>query len=171
MFIHDIIKIQYINEGYLPNYPYHMITDREMFDAFLLEDEGYFAVNYPLLDGVLTEPYRDLKAGIKNCIDAYLNDDISIPAWVYSYMLGNTISVNSDTFDIMYLYELLGIETSQSDIFGSEVQVACYKISKEWLSKLPVKYGSRPATIFGEPHVVKSLRLASVNVLSTEGGA
>ena len=33
--IHDIIKIKYINLGYLPNYPYHMISDREMFDAFI----------------------------------------------------------------------------------------------------------------------------------------
>lgn len=169
MFIHDIIKIQYINEGYLPNYPYHMITDREMFDAFLQPREGYFDVNYPLLDGVLFEPYTQLKAGIKSCIDAYLTDGTAVPSWVYSYMLGNTFSVNSDTYDIMYLYELLGIETSQSDLFGSEVQMACYRVSKEWLSKLPVKYGSRPATMFGEPHVIKSLRLASVNVLDTGG--
>ena len=169
MFIHDIIKIQYINEGYLPNYPYHMITDKEMFDAFLLTDEGYFDVNYPLLDGLLAEPYRELKAGIKECIDAYLTNGTEIPSWVYSYMLGNTTSINSDTYDIMYLYELLNIETSQSDIFGSEVQVACYKVSKEWLSKLPAKYGSRPASIFGEPHVIKSLRLASVNVSDTGG--
>jgi hypothetical protein len=33
--IHDIIKIKYTRLGYLPNYPYHLISDAEMFDAFI----------------------------------------------------------------------------------------------------------------------------------------
>ena len=33
--IHDIIKIKYTRLGYLPNYPYHLISDEEMFDAFI----------------------------------------------------------------------------------------------------------------------------------------
>lgn len=169
MFIHDIIKIQYINEGYLPNYPYHMITDKEMFQAFLLEDEGYFAVNYPLLDPDLQEDYDALLEGIKVCIRAYMVDKIDIPSWVYSYMLGNTFSVNSDTHDIMYLYELTNLTTTQPDIFSADLQDECLKISKEWLSKLPAKYGSRPATMFGEPHVIKSRRLAAVNVIDSGG--
>lgn len=169
MFIHDLIKIQYINEGYLPNYPYHMITDKEMFDAFLLEDEGYFAVNYPLLDMSLQEEYDALIAGIKACIDAYQEDGTEIPSWVYSYMLGNTFSVNSDMLDIMYLYDLLHLSPDQKDIFGKDLQSQCLEVSQDWLSKLPAKYGSRPATMFGEPHVIKSLRLDAVNILDTGG--
>ena len=38
MFIHDLIKIKYIREGYLPNYPYHMISDEEVFNAFINPD-------------------------------------------------------------------------------------------------------------------------------------
>lgn len=34
-YIHDIIKILYVREGYLPNYPYHLISDGEMAYAFL----------------------------------------------------------------------------------------------------------------------------------------
>ena len=169
MFIHDIIKIQYINEGYLPNYPYHMITDKEMFDAFLLKDEGYFAVNYPLLNDSLQDEYNALLDGIKSCISSYLDEGTTIPSWVYSYMLGNTFSVNSEVYDIMYLYELLNLESDQTDIFSAELQDQCYRVSTEWLSKLPAKYGSRPATMFGEPHIIKSLRLASVNVLDSGG--
>ena len=33
--IHDIIKIKYTRLGYLPNYPYHLISDEEMFNAFI----------------------------------------------------------------------------------------------------------------------------------------
>lgn len=33
-FIHDIIKIKYIREGYLSNIPYHLVSDEEMFYAF-----------------------------------------------------------------------------------------------------------------------------------------
>src|SRR5574343_441788 len=36
MFIHDIIKMEYVRQGYLPNFPYHLISDQEMFDAFIV---------------------------------------------------------------------------------------------------------------------------------------
>ena len=40
--IHDAIKIKYIELGYLPDTPYHLISDAEMCDAFLHRDtEGY----------------------------------------------------------------------------------------------------------------------------------
>ena len=165
MFIHDLIKIKYINEGYLPDYPYHMITDAEMFDAFLLADEGYFAVNYPLLDDSLEAEYVSLFNGIRNRIQLHKKAGASIPAWIYSYMLGNVIGPESDALDIMYLYELAGVQPEIVDAFSADIQSTCLQISQEWLSKLPAKYGSRPAALFGEPHVIKSLRLASVDVL------
>ena len=164
MFIHDIIKIIYVNEGYLPNYPYHMITDKEMFDAFLLPDEGYFAVNYPLLDADLQDAYQALHDCLLEKIRAYLENGDPVPSWVYSYMLGGTISVNSDSLDIDYLYDLLHIEPELVTVFESDLQEQCYNVSRDWLQKLPVKYEDRPATMFGEPHVIKSLRLQQVSL-------
>ena len=35
MFVHDIIKINYTRQGYLPYYPYHLISDEEMFEGFM----------------------------------------------------------------------------------------------------------------------------------------
>ena len=31
----DYIKIKYSQEGYLPNYPYHLLSDKECMNAFL----------------------------------------------------------------------------------------------------------------------------------------
>ena len=84
-------------------------------------------------------------------------------------MLGNVISVDSDVHDIMYLYSLLNLEPDVQEVFGEDLQRACYEVSSAWLSKLPVKYGSRPATLFGEAHVIKSLRLSAANVLEMGG--
>ena len=139
------------------------------FDAFLQEDGGFFAINYPLLDDDLQEDYNLLFSGITECIQAHITDGVDIPSWVYSYMLGNTLSIYSDSADIAYLYELLGLPTEVYDTFGADLQPACLEVSKEWLSKLPAKYGSRPATLFGEPHVIKSLRLAAANAFELGG--
>lgn len=49
--IHDLIKIQYIRQGYLPNIPYHLISDIEMLDAFLagVPSGGFMPNNYDIL--------------------------------------------------------------------------------------------------------------------------
>lgn len=39
--VHDLIKIKYVREGYLPNYPYHLISDSEMCDAFINNELNY----------------------------------------------------------------------------------------------------------------------------------
>ena len=38
MLVHDVIKIRLVEDGYLPNYPYHMMSDREMIAAFMGTD-------------------------------------------------------------------------------------------------------------------------------------
>ena len=59
MFIHDFIKIMYTDMGYLPNYPYYLISDEEMFDAFLRDDQGFFNDYYPCpADNLQTEYER-----------------------------------------------------------------------------------------------------------------
>lgn len=165
MFTYDLIKIKYIDEGYLPNYPYRMITDKEMIDAFIRED-GYFSDNYPCLDENLRDSYNKLIDAINYHLNEYLTNGTAIPSWVVSYMMGFTISVNSDEREIDNLYTLLNLSHTGSQAeFGSKLFNECYTVSKEWVKKLPSKYSNRPATMFGEPHVVKSLRLEDVNVL------
>lgn len=160
-FIHDVIKRQYVYEGYLPNYPYHLISDKEMFDAFM-GDGGYFSTNYPesfvSSDSTLLNAYNQLKSNISTYIDNYLSDptNIAIPDWVYSYMMGVVISPTSNTRDIHDLLVLMG-EDNLDDIFTVQASLTCLSISKEWINKLPMS--DRVPTMFGEPHVIKSLRL------------
>ena len=170
MFLHDVIKIQYTNMGYLPGYPYHLISDEEMFNAFL-KTEGFFDDYYPCPgDSLLTE-YEALKSGIAEKITAYMLKEIEeLPSWIYSYMLNEVISFSSSPEDISYLYSLTGIEPPLSAIeFSEELAQACYDTSLKWLQKQPAKYSDRPVAIFGEPHVIKSLRLDQVNILSATG--
>jgi len=167
MFIHDIIKINYVNEGYLPNYPYHMITDREMFDAFL-EPDGYFEVNYPCVNDELLNEYGSLLDEIRSRIDSFLTDGTELPKWVYSYMLGHTTSINSDMRDIQDLYDLSGVtQDNVVAVFNAELSAKCYEISCEWIKKQTGTDSARVATMFGEPHVLKSLRLAHADILAT----
>ena len=165
-FVHDIIKRQYVYEGYLPNYPYHLISDKEMFDAFINNDVNYFDNNYPgdlIPSGSeLSEVYNSLVLGIKSCIADFMDNEVPIPNWVYSYMLGASISVNSDSKDIHDLLVLLHTD-NMNDVFTLEAASKCYQVSKDWIDGLPVEDSSykRPYTIFGEPCVIKSLRLGS----------
>lgn len=174
--IHDTIKINLIREGYLPNYPYHLISDEEMCDAFLSDNNtGYFFDYYPLIDQSLKVPYDNIVKAIRY----YLNeckkpevDEYRFPDWVYSYMLGAAISINSDPYDIQELADLMNVSIDYGD-FSTLLSTNCYRISREWLKKLNdtstqsedgEDIDLRPPTIFGEPHVIKYLRLMQVKV-------
>ena len=174
--IHDTIKINLIREGYLPNYPYHMISDAEMCDAFMSDDNsGYFFDYYPLIDDSLKGPYDDIVKAIRyylaECKDPNV-DEYQFPDWVYSYMLGSVISINSDPYDIQDLADLLNISIDYGD-FSVLLATNCYRISREWLKKMSYTSSQassdddidlRPPTMFGEPHVIKYLRLLQVRV-------
>jgi len=72
----------------------------------------------------------------------------------------------SDEADIYYLYEIAEIDRPKGLAeFTPDLARYCYQVSSEWIKKLPAKYGHRPPTMFGEPHVTKSLRLLQANVL------
>lgn len=238
MFIHDIIKIEYIRQGYLPDYPYHLISDIEMFNAFLVDElkidkesaskvkqnsstlwespksyvtvhglasfefthEGdtellvirgsrsklsqfnemlglncecnvspdcYFAVNYPLLYDSLKEAYDELVDCLYYHIDTYLDslstvNTVMIPNWVYSYMNGAVIGVNSDQPDVHDFLVLLNLD-NLDDVFTEQICRSCLDISKKWIDKLPPsKNVKRPPTMYGEPHVIKSLRISGL---------
>lgn len=167
--IHDVIKIKYVQEGYLPNIPYHLISDEEMCDAFMNDsgDEDFWTYKYPLIDENLREPYENLKSAILwhiNQLKDSQDPSFAMPDWVYSYMLGEVLSVNSSIYDLHYLLVMLGVDNI-NDIFTPLAASACYKVSNIWLGKLTEEQlEHRPPTIFGEPHVIKYLRLQQVAV-------
>ena len=168
--IHKSIKQLYTELGYLPFYPYHLISDEEMCDAFLKytnleefnDDEtiSFFKDNYPLLDENLEVAYIDLLERLQLEIDKFkadLNADRRLPDWVYSYMLGAVISVNSEKYDLHDLLVALGVDNIDDD-FTKEAQSRCYEVSKQALNQ---STELRPFSLFGEPHILKYLRLNS----------
>lgn len=168
-FTHDLIKIKFINEGYLPNYPYHLISIQEMCDAFLPsvdDDTCFFAANYPLITDELTDEYNELKSNLFTHVSKLKSGEVSaLPDWVYSYMLGSVISVNSPESDIYDLTELMGIKSCDAEI-SPEMCKECYRISKQWLAKVPDhKKVNRSPSMFGELHVLKYLRLLKSEVM------
>lgn len=179
-FIHDAAKIRLSKLGYLPNYPYHLISDEELFDAFISSDpskQTYFSDYYPCLAESLQEAYENLVKGILYHIDSYKKEKggrIPLPIWIYSYMLGSAIGVESDKLDIHDLIYPLGVDNIE-DEFNERAEIACYNISKRWIEsvgrsivKLPdgTEIDTRPPTLFGEPHVVKYIRVNIIQRLN-----
>lgn len=182
MLIHDIIKIKLVQDGYISNYPYHLISDKEMCDAFIGYDDSYFYANYPCLvdDLEFQGYYNTLVASIRYHIEHLkrsaatfeeeseaARNNYTFPDWVYSYMLSSVISINSSERDIHDLAALLKINRSD-DTFDSILSKKCLTISKRWVDKTQItdivtfngsEVNKRPYTIFGEPHVIKALRI------------
>lgn len=158
--VNESIKIKYVEEGYLPNYPYYLISDKEMIKAFLREDDGYFAMNYPCDDENLIDAYQLLLTEITYHLNQYLADNkYNIPSWVYSYMIGDAVCDNSSQLDKHSLFTMLNLDNI-NDEFTPQIYESVYEVSQNWLRKLPAdKLEHRPPTMFGEPHVIKSLKL------------
>ena len=188
MFIHDVIKIRLVREGYLPDYPYHLISDEEMCDAFMpykydesdpfagYEDfkntsPNYFQDYYPLVHPQLEDEYKVLVSEIAwhlNELKQSKSASYRLPYWVYSYMIGSTIGPDSDILDKHDLFVLLGVDNLYDD-FTFDCARACYNESSQWLKKLPPdRRVHRPPTIFGEPHVVKSARLRALDLTESD---
>lgn len=178
--MHNVVKINLSRSGYLPNYPYHLISDSEMCDAFLAEDgSGYFKDQYPLPSENLQSEYDALVAALRYWLDMCKNSDVDeyeMPDWVYTYMIGGAISSKSDDYDKYDLAVLLNLDdVTQYGEFTETIAENCYEISYKWLNKLGsasryvflengTRFDTRPPTIFGEPHVIKYLRLQQVRV-------
>lgn len=190
MLIHDIIKIKYVSLGYIrKNYPYHLISDEEMFNAFIDLGNGFesslvdnntrfFDMCYPNpfedADYIyekknkngevrysLSEEYSKLRAYIVSCIKDYLKYadtqyTYELPDWIYTYMLGEVVYKESEYLDIQDTLALLDCSNIDNE-FTREACIKCYITSLQYISTLTV--GIRPPTIFGEPHVIKQLRL------------
>ena len=190
MLIHDIIKIKYVKLGYIiKNYPYHLISDEEMFNAFIevtpdftssvvSNDVRFFDMNYqnPFADidwensaNKIYQSYNDayikLRKYIIDSINEYLafvntteKDKHLIPDWIYSYMLGEVVYNQSDYLDIQDTLDLLGCSNIENE-FTIQACIACYNTSLKYISTL--NDNTRPPTLFGEPHVIKILRMES----------
>ena len=185
-FLHDVIKIQFINIGYLPNTPYHLISDKEMFKAFYNRDayvEGsttscffkdfyYYPEDWVKYSDILPAAYEELRLKIEEIVYKYIEADQPVPNWVYSYMLMRPITFESDELDIAYLHNLLDeyfeepeeLKVAGEYLFTEEMAYRCYIVSSDWIRRNPVKQYDRPATIFGETHVTKNLRLAQASI-------
>lgn len=226
MMLHDLIKIRLVDMGYLPNYPYHMISDAEMCNAFMdcrnpdpgaavdpdYPGSGMFFDYYPLLDrsdSDLSGAYGQLVLTIQYyllCMQYGSDRNFKLPDWIYSYMLGSTISVYSDKLDIHDLIYPLGVDNIDDD-FNADSSRACLSTSYDWINRTQsssyikadtttypgileelgrryvygtalssiyfsnqspgVGYGwliSQPPTMFGDPDVVKSIRLSQASL-------
>jgi len=204
------IKIKYSQDGYLPNYPPHLISDEEMFEAFLYSEYAYFYDTYELkTDNLDSKDQQSLESCYFTLINAfkyYIARNVSvieswrceIPDWMHSYMLGEVINDYSIQADRHYL--LVGLNTDNiEDIITPKAQLACFNMSRRYVNKLNkslkevsiptllTKYSAedqeiiykefekwgvtlrndgklinRPPTMFGEPHVIKLIRLNEV---------
>lgn len=181
--LHDVIKILYVREGYLPNYPHHLISDSEMCVAFMKFDtwdefealtygKSFFKDHYFIDTGAeLTSEieYRNLVESINYHINQFLSvtdDNRYLPNWVYSYMLGAVIGPKSSVSDIHDF--LVSIDNDNiEDKYGYTTEQLCYRLSSMWLNRLPVsELNHRPPTIFGEPHVLKFISFISTDAIS-----
>lgn len=167
LLVHDVVKIKLSDEGYLPYYPYHMISDEEMMNAFVLGDNSYFDDYYPLPCDSLKDQYDLLKSYVSSCCSDYLKSGTTVPDWVYSYMLGEVVGPQSDIRDVHDLLVLLNLDNLY-DEFNEKIYQSMYQVSKSSLgSASDYTRGQddfRPATMFGEPHIIKYLRLEQVSV-------
>lgn len=193
-FINDIAKIALVRLGYLPDYPYHLISNEELADAFFttkslpdsseldttyVNDSDMFHTVYylPMTWAGLEEPYQLLHDTIRQIVFTwkqlqkgsvstkeisvagitYTIDAAELPEWIYSYMFSIVITETSPILDIHDLLVLLD-KDNINDEFTLDAAQKCYEVSQKWVVRV-VGGKRRPATIFGEPHVVKSLRL------------
>lgn len=168
--IHDTIKISFWRQGFLPNYPYHLISEEEMLNAFIYADYSFFRYYYPCPSEELQSEYDELVSAIKYHVDKYIETKLDttpyqIPNWVYSYMMQSAISNASSTADKHDMFVLMNMDNID-DTYTPEIAASCYQISAKWLQKLPASDREhRPPTMFGEPHVIKSLRLSALSIM------
>lgn len=193
MFVHTVIKIQYTKQGYLPDWPPHLISDEEMCDAFLripdsafdrdfccfcckVDDEDdswyqdfldddrtmFFKDNYPLIGEEISDDYKNLVHKIMEELYNFKNNpdnDRKLPNWIYSYMLGAAIGPESDKLDIHDMISSMGVDNLE-DEYNIICAKTCLEYSREWLKRVILNDADkRPPTMFGEPHVLKFLRL------------
>lgn len=186
--VNDTVKINLVRYGYLANYPPHLLSDEEMVEGFYkyFEDTYYKPMKKEIENPSHVDSYSLMTSQdntkemishldylynyIKLCCTSalkthnYQGEDFIVDDWIYSYMLGSVVGPNSDTRDKHDLLVLLNVDNID-DIFTKLASESCYKISKKWISKTSLgSEHKRPPSLFGELHVIKSLRLDQASI-------
>ena len=162
MMVHDLIKIKLSREGYLPDYPPHLISDEEMCRAFIgsatsRSTVDWFHDNFAAPEGFESQ-FAELERGLYDATQSFIQStdpDKELPNWVYAYMMGAVIGPNSDVEDRHNALVLMGLDNKDDELTDAVYQ-ACYRVSTLWL---PRYSENRPNTIFIEPFVIKYYRL------------
>lgn len=186
--IHDLIKIQYIRQGYLPNIPYHLISDDEMLNAFLggIPDDGFMPDNYDQMTDeelivVLDFKYSKLHGYFINRYPCPSDTNVNLKLayyWLIQSILDNIKYQSVGIYripDWIYSY-MLGVPISDSsdirdkhnfltlidmdNIYDTFDEAAAKKCNEISTKYLKDHHiTDRTPSVFGEPHVVKSARL------------
>lgn len=201
-----LLRIKYVDEGYLPYWPFHLISDDEMLNAA----REYIQYIYQCPDDYIKDKYDAVMIRLITILDRYQDKDYynkydpedygmkpeEIPDWIYSFLMGKVISNSSNYRDVHDLLVLLELD-NYYDMMDDEIYNAVYDISKKYLGKYPEEYSNwdmfwfsqyhpelveeqiekpqfkilggesfdvRPPSIFGEPHVIRALRLEQVAI-------
>ena len=188
--VNDTVKIKLVRQGYLKNYPPHLLSDEEMVEGFYkyFEDFYYKPMKKEYENPSKVDPYPMISArqpGQEDEMITYLDtlydyikkscdeaitvarkqgEDVIVDDWISSFMLGSAIGPKSDTRDIHDLLVLMNVDNID-DIFTRLASETCYRISKKWIAKTYLgTENKRPPSVFGELHVIKSLRLDQVSL-------
>lgn len=114
--------------------------------------------------------YKELVLQILYHINIFKESNLDVnvlPNWIYSYMLGEVIGPKSPTIDIHDFLVLMDVDNLY-DEYNPKVAEICYNFSKDWLLRSisddeVLKH--RPPTVFGEPHVIKYLRVLDSDMI------
>lgn len=186
--VNDTVKIRLVRQGYLPNYPPHLLSDEEMIEGFYkyFENVYYKPMKKEFENPSKVDPYPftlrgdeedemithldDLYTYIKTSCDSAIKiaqvdgEDVVVDDWIYSFMLGSVVGPKSDIRDIHDVLVLMNADNID-DIFTRLASETCYKISKKWIAKTYLGTEiKRPPSVFGELHVIKSLRLSQASI-------
>ena len=167
--------------------PAHQAEAEALFQKKPWLAAGGFFWNYypPLVDldnsnrsELPSRNFMRFRSDLRLRIEYYLKDATKypIPDWMYTYMLGEVIGVKSDIQDIHDFITPLGVDNID-DVYTGDCAYACDKESQNWLKRTgqllttirqssvpgyeftPAEQFLRYPTPYGEPHVIKSLRL------------
>lgn len=184
----DYIKIKYSEEGYLPNYPYHLLSDKECMNAFLSGEvvqgstvlsykdmlntcsnlSGYFVDTYiePMIEQLedntfpYDEKYSTSFVEFISFMIKTLNSFDNIDDLPYWLQSYMVGEVVGPNSDIRDKHDLLVLldVDNLDDEFRFDSSYACYIASSKWVKKLD-STEYRPPSPFGELHVIKYGRL------------